>query len=129
MKGQISKTLRITLLVYTIFLAPGALLHIFGPQTVVAQDQAIERVLGGAMLAFAFGAALAYRDRSWDKVRIVLLMQIAWMFLYTITLAWGVLSKGLLVNAWGSTIIGAVFAILLLFLYIREARLHREKDE
>ena len=129
MNGQTSKALRITLLVYTIFLAPGALLHIFGPQTVLAQDQAIERVLGGAMLAFAFGAIFAYLEKAWDRTRIVVLIQIVWMFLYTITLAWGVLSKGLLVNAWGSTTIGAVFAILLLFLYIREARLHLGKDE
>ena len=125
MKGQTSKGLRIILLVYAIFLGLGGLFHMVSPQTVVAQDQAIERVLGGAMLAFALGAGLAYRERAWERVKIAVLMQVAWMILYTITLAWGVLTGGLLAAAWPSTIMGAVLAILLTFLYIREERLQR----
>ena len=125
MKGQTSKGLRITLLVYAISSVLSGLFHMVGPQTVVAQDQAIERVLGGAMLAFALGAGLAYRERAWERVKIAVLMQVAWMILYTITLAWGVLTGGLLAAAWSSTIMGAVLAILLTFLYIREERLQR----
>jgi len=125
MKGQTSKGLRITLLVYAISSVLSGLFHMVGPQTVVAQDQAIERVLGGAMLAFALGAGLAYLERAWDRVKIAVLMQVAWMILYTITLAWGILTGGLLADAWPSTIIGAVFAILLTSLYIREERLKR----
>jgi len=125
MKGHTSKGLRITILVYAISSVLSGLFHMISPQTVVAQDQAIERVLGGAMLAFALGAGLAYRERVWDRVKIAVLMQIAWMILYTITLAWGILTGGLLTDAWSSTIIGAVSAILLTFLYIREERLKR----
>jgi hypothetical protein len=101
------------------------LFHMVSPQTVVAQDQAIERVLGGAMLAFALGAGLAYRERAWERVKIAVFMQVAWMILYTITLAWGVLTGGLLAAAWPSTIMGAVLAILLTSLYIREERLQK----
>jgi hypothetical protein len=122
MKGHTSKGLRITILVYTISMVLSGLLHIVSPQTVVAQDQAIERVLGGAMLAFALGAGLAYRERVWDRVKIAVLMQVAWMILYTITLAWGILTGGLLANAWPSTIMGAVLSIFLTSLYIREER-------
>ena len=125
MKGYTSKGLRITILVYTISSVLSGLFHMLSPQTVIAQDQAIERVLGGAMLAFALGAGLAYLERAWDRVKIAVLMQVAWMILYTITLAWGVLTGGLLAEAWASTIIGAVFAICLIFLYIREERLQR----
>ena len=123
MKGQTSKGLRITLLVYAISSVLSGLFHMVGPQTVVAQDQAIERVLGGAMLAFALGAGLAYRERVWERVKIAVLMQVAWMILYTITLAWGVLTGGLLADSWPSTIMGAVLAILLASLYFREERL------
>jgi hypothetical protein len=125
MKGQTSKGLRITILVYAISSVLSGLFHMASPQTVLAQDQAIERVLGGAMLAFALGAGLAYRERAWERVKIVVLMQVAWMILYTITLAWGVLTGGLLAAAWSSTIMGVVLAILLTFLYIREERLQR----
>ena len=101
------------------------LFHMVSPQTVIAQDQAIERVLGGAMLAFALGAGLAYLERAWDRVKIAVLMQVAWMILYTITLAWGILTGGLLADAWPSTIMGAVLSILLTALYIREERVKR----
>ena len=125
MKDHTSKALRITILVYAIIMVLSGLFHMVSPQTVVAQAQAIERVLGGAMLAFALGAGLAYLERAWDRVKIAVLMQVAWMILYTITLAWGILTGGLLADAWPSTIIGAVLAILLTALYIREERLKR----
>jgi hypothetical protein len=95
------------------------------PQTAVAQGQAIERVLGGAILAFALGAGLAYLERVWDRVKIAVLMQVAWMILYTITLTWGILTGGLPTDSWPPTITGAVLAILLASLYIREERLKR----
>ncbi|MES0397805.1 MAG: hypothetical protein ABUK17_09695 [Syntrophobacteria bacterium] len=125
MKDHTSKALRITILVYTISMVLSGLFHMVSPQTVIAQDQAIERVLGGAMLAFALGAGLAYLERVWDRVKIAVLMQVAWMILYTITLAWGILTGGLLADAWPSTIMGAVLSILLTALYIREERLKR----
>jgi len=125
MNGHTSRAFRIIILVYAISLVLSGLFHVFSPQTVVAQDQAIERVLGGAMLAFALGAGLAYLERAWDKVKVAVLMQIAWMILYTITLAWGILTGGLLADAWPSTIMGAVLSILLTSLYIREERLER----
>ena len=125
MKGQTSKGLRIIILVYAISSVLSGLFHMVGPQTVIAQDQAIERVLGGAMLAFALGAGLAYLERAWDRVKIAVLMQVAWMILYTITLAWGILTGELLADAWPSTIIGAVLAILFVSLYIREEKLQR----
>ena len=117
MKDQTTKAFRITILAYTIFMMLSGLFHMVMPQTVAAYGQAIERVLGGAMLAFALGAGFAYLERVWDRVRIAVLMQVAWMILYTITLAWGILTGGLLADAWPSTIIGAVLAILLTSLY------------
>ncbi len=120
MKGQTSKALRITLLVYAIWWAVYGLLHVVAPVMMQAKDPAIERVLGAAFLAFAFGAGLAYREKAWDKAKIVVLVQIAWMILYTLTMAWGLLVGGITAAAWPPTIIGAVFAILLAVLYTRE---------
>ena len=125
MKDHTSKALRITILIYAIIMVLSGLFHMVSPQTVVAQAQAIERVLGGAMLALALGAGLAYKERAWDRVKIVVLMLVAWMILYTITLAWGILTGGLLADAWPTTFIGAASAILLTSLYIREKMLKR----
>jgi hypothetical protein len=126
MKSQISQGLRITLLIYSISSLLSGLFHMFSPQTVIAQDQAIERVLGGAMLAFALGAGLVYKERIWERVKIVVLMLIVWIILYTITLAWGILTGGLLKEAGISTLIGVILSILLTSLYIREKKLKKK---
>ena len=125
MNVQTSKGLRITILVYTIYSVLYGLIHVVSPETVGAKDPAIERILGAAVLAFAFGAGLAYLERAWDRVKIMVLVQAAWMILYTITMAWGLLVGGITADAWIPTIIGAVFAVLLTTLYIREERIKR----
>jgi membrane associated rhomboid family serine protease len=122
-KAQTSKGLRIVILVYTIYSVVYGLLHVVSPETVGARDPAIERVLGAAVLAFALGAGWAYLERAWDRVRIVVLMQAAWMILYTVTMAWGILAGGIDAMAWPAAIIGAIFAVLLTVLYIREERI------
>jgi hypothetical protein len=125
MEGQTTKGLRIALLVYTVYSVVYGLVHVVSPEMVMAKDPAIERVLGAAVLAFALGAGLAYIERAWERVKIVVLVQVTWMILYTITMAWGILVGGITAVAWAPTLIGAVFAILLATLYIREERIKR----
>jgi len=125
MTGQTSKALRITILVYAIWWAIYGLLHVVSPQLVGAKDPAIERVFGATVLALALGAGLAYMERAWERVRIVVLVEAVWMILYTITMAWGILVGGITPDAWVPTIIGAVFAALLVSLYVREERIKK----
>jgi len=125
MKGQTSKGLRISILVYAIWWAIYGLLHVVSPQLVGAKDPAVERVFGATVLALALGAGLAYMERAWDRVKIVVLVEAVWMILYTITMAWGILVGGITPDGWVPTIIGAVFAVLLVTLYIREERINR----
>jgi membrane associated rhomboid family serine protease len=120
MDGQTSRGLRILLLLYTLYSVFYGAIHVISPELVGAIDPAIERVLGAAVLAFAFGAGLAYRETTWDKVKIVVLVQAVWMILYTLTMVWGLLTGGIIAMAWGAAIIGAVFAVLLIIFYLRE---------
>ncbi len=125
MKGQISAGLKIVIAIYAVLWAIYGLIHVISPELVQAKDPAIERILGAAIVIFALGAGLAYLTKSWEGVRIVILLQIGWMLLYTITMAWGILTGGITADAWPPTIIGAVFAILLSALYAREAGAQR----
>lgn len=127
MNGLTSKGMRVLLLVYSIFFGVYGLLHIVSPELVGAKDPAIERVLGAAALAFAIGALLAYLERSWEKIRIVVLTQAVWMGLYTLTMVWGLVTGEIIAMAWGPALIGAVFAVLLIVLYIRENRLQSQQ--
>jgi peptidoglycan/LPS O-acetylase OafA/YrhL len=125
MKSHTTKGLRIVLLVYAIFWAVYGLLHVISPELMQARDPAIERILGAAVFTFAIGAGLAYWEKDWARVKNLVLVQVIWMFLYTITMAWGILVGGIDAVAWGPTIIGAVFAVLLLILYIREENIKK----
>jgi hypothetical protein len=122
MNNQISRGLRITLLIYAIYSIVYGLLHIISPETVGAKDPAIERVLGAAVLVFALGAGFAYLEREWNKVKISVFMQAAWMILYTITMVWGLVTKEIISMAWPPAVIGAVFAVLFTIFYISEEK-------
>jgi hypothetical protein len=126
MNGLTSKGMRVLLLVYGIFFGVYGLLHIVSPELVGAKDPAIERVLGAAALAFAIGALLAYLERTWEKVRMLVLTLAVWMGLYTLTMVWGLVTGEIIAMAWGPALIGAVFAVLLIGLYIRENRLQSQ---
>jgi len=127
MNGLTSKGMRVLLLVYSIFFGVYGLLHIVSPELVGAKDPAIERVLGAAALAFAIGALLAYLERTWEKVRILVLTLAIWMGLYTLTMVWGLVTGEIIAMAWGPALIGAVFAVLLIVLYIREKRIQSQQ--
>ena len=120
MNNQTSKGLRIALLVYTLYSIIYGLVHVISPELVGAIDPAIERVLGAAVLAFAFGAGFAYLEKAWFRVKIVVLVQVVWMILYTLTMVWGILAGGITSQAWPAAIVGAIFAVILTGLYIRE---------
>ncbi len=127
MNGLTSKGMRVLLLVYSIFFGVYGLLHIVSPELVGAKDPAIERVLGAAALAFAIGALLAYLERTWEKVRLLVLTLAVWMGLYTLTMVWGLVTGEIIAMAWGPALIGAVFAVLLIVLYIREKRIQSQQ--
>jgi O-antigen/teichoic acid export membrane protein len=125
MKGQTSKGLRIAILVYTLYMVLYGFVHVIFPVMVGPKDPATNRIFGAAVLAFALGAWLAYREKAWDKVKIVVLVQVVFMILYTITVVWGFLDGGMGAEAWPLTTIGAVFAVWLGILYKREERIQR----
>ncbi len=124
MKGQTTRVLRITLLVYAIYYVLYGLYHVLFPEMLGPKFPALERIIGAAMLAFAFCAELAYREKVWERGKPLILVIVFWMFLYITTMAWGILNGEIPAEAWIFVIIGAVFTALLAFLYFREKRMH-----
>jgi hypothetical protein len=54
-------------------------------------DPPTYRLLGAAILGYATSSILAYRETAWDKVIIVVRMEIIWAGLATLVLLWGVI--------------------------------------
>jgi len=121
MKQNVSSGLKITLLVYAILLALYGLPHLFFPQ-VMGTDSAANRVVGVAALAFAFGAAWAWFDCVWDRIRIVIGMQIVWTVLYALALLWDIVITGSDPAILPPVVIMGIFAVLFIFFYFREGR-------
>lgn len=121
MQEKLSSGLRITLLVYAILLALYGLPHLILPQ-VMGTDSAANRLVGAASLAFAFGAVWAWFDHAWDRVRIVLAMQIAWTVLFALALLWDIGIGGSPVELLPAAVLMAVFAVFFIAFYLREGR-------
>lgn len=69
------------------------------------------RVIGAALIGFAVSSWLAYREEAWDRVRIVVLMQIVWSALGALVILWGILFEGLPPLEWVNLVILAAFAV------------------
>jgi hypothetical protein len=120
MKGQTSKGLRIILLVFAIYMLAYGLIHVISPELVGAIDPPIERMFGATVVAIALGAGLAYWEKTWSKVRLLVLTLIIWVVLYTLGMTWGILGGGITTVAWPPTIIAAILSVLFIVFYLRE---------
>jgi hypothetical protein len=121
MKQNISTGLRLTLLVYAILLALYGLPHLFLPE-VMGTDSAANRLVGAAALAFAFGAGWAWFDFTWDRVRIVIAMQIAWTVLFALALLWDIVIAGSDPALLPAVVLMGIFAVLFILFYFRQGR-------
>ena len=55
-------------------------------------DDPAFRLLGAALLGLTAGSVLALRDRSWEKVRILVEMEVIWLFLGLLAIVYGLLT-------------------------------------
>jgi hypothetical protein len=77
------------------------------------------RMVGAAVLAFSASSWLAYREHLWDKVRIVVQMEILWCILFVLVSLYGLFSGQLPVMDWVNIIIIGAFGIFFTVFYFR----------
>lgn len=125
MEKQMSFGLKTTFLVHaivgTIFglvflLIPVVWGNLFG---IPVPDPVLQRMMGAAILAFAASSWLAYRETAWEKVKIVVQMEIVWTILGTLLTLWGLVFAGLPVAEWMNVVILGGFAAAFSFFYSR----------
>ncbi len=125
MEKQISKGLKYT------FLAHGILGLIFGlgdllfPNLLeslyasLVLDPGLYRVLGAAILAFTASSWLAYMETAWERVKIVVQMEMVWTILATLVILWLVFVGGRPMGELGNAIVLGGFAAAFSFFYFR----------
>jgi hypothetical protein len=125
MEKEISRGLRITFLIHLILAGIFGLIYLLIPGLWgkltgwSIQEPAVYRLIGAAMLGFATSSWFSYRETAWEKVKIVVQMEIVWPILGTLVLLWGMIFAGLPAIGWMYTVIFAGFAIAFTVFYFR----------
>jgi hypothetical protein len=124
MEKQISSGLKTTFLVHFIVALIFGLVNLLIPEVwgnlgFPVKEPAAYRLLGAAILGFGASSWLAYRETAWDKVKIVVQMEIVWTILGTLVWLWGLLFAGLPASGWVNAVILGGFAAAFSFFYSR----------
>ena len=126
MDKQMASGLKTLFLVHFIVAAVFGLTYLLIPEmfgSLVAwpiKEPALYRLLGAAILSFAASSWLAYKETSWDTVRIVIQMEIVWTVLGTLVTLWALLFAGLPVFGWVNAVILAGFGVAFVYFYSRK---------
>jgi hypothetical protein len=125
MEKQVSTGLKTTFLIHFIVALIFGLIYLLIPEmwgnliSWPVTDPPIYRLLGAAILGFGTSSWLAYKETAWEKVRIVVQMEIAWTILGALVVLWGLIFAGLPAFGWVNAVILAGFAAAFSILYPR----------
>ena len=125
MERQIPKGLKITFLVHFIMAVIFGAGFLLIPEMVTgmlgarAMEPSTFRLVGAAMLAFGTSSWLAYRQTLWDRVKIVVQVEIVWTLLGVLDMLWGLTFEGLPAADWTNVLILGAFAIAFTYFYSR----------
>ena len=124
MTGEISKLAKYVSLLYFIITVILGVWFFLSPESWNAltgwpEEIASGRIVGAAFVAFAIGALLAYRAKSWEEIRILVMVLIIWTLLAVVGMLWNIATMTLPVAAWLMVGLAAVFLILFLYVYFK----------
>ena len=129
MEKQISSGLKTTFLVHFIVGLAFGLIYLLIPEawgnliSWPILEPTVYRLVGAAMLGFATSSWLAYRETAWEKVKIVVQMEIVWTTLGALVMLWGLIFAGLPAFGWVNTVILAGFAAAFSAFYFRQEKI------
>ena len=96
---------------------PGMFMSWFG---MPVQDDFPYRIIGAAVLAFSASSWYCYQAAEWERVKIVVLAEIAWTVLNVVVGLYGMFFAGLPSTELVNVIIMAVFAAAFAYFYTRK---------
>ena len=128
MQKVVSPGLKILFLVHAIGGTIFGLVYLIIPQAVETllrvpvKDPELYRVLGAALLGIAASSWYAWRETAWERVKIVVQMEIVWTILGTLTMLWGLLFAGLPAVEWTQAVILGGFAVAFCVYFYQHVR-------
>jgi len=125
MEKRISPGLHITFLVHAVLATLFGLAYLLMPNVwgnligVPMQEPQWYRAIGAAILGFATSSWLSYTETAWEKVKIVVQMEIVWTILGTLVTLWGLIFAGFPTSDWLNILILGGFAVAFSIFYFR----------
>ena len=128
MEKEMSYGLRILFLVHMVVAGIFGIIFLLIPETYasisgfpvkIPEVVSLERFVGATLLAFGTSSWLAYKQTMWNRVKIVVQLDIVFSILAALALVWGLLSGGFPTVDWMEAAIFVVFAIAFITFYSR----------
>ena len=125
MEKEISPGLKITFLIHFIGGGLFGLTLLFFPRIlgIMSGQPVLEpiafRLFGTSVLALSFSSWLAYKEKLWEKVKILVQMEIVWSVLFVITAVYGVVMGQLPVMEIMDIFIIGAFGVAFAIFYSR----------
>jgi len=126
MEKQIPSGLKTTFLVHFIVALIVGLIYLLIPDVQgnlvgwPIKEPTVYRLIGAAILGFGTSSWLAYKETAWEKVKIVVQMEIVWTILGTLVNLWGQIFAGLPAVGWVNVVILGGFAVAFSVFYFRK---------
>ena len=123
---KISSGLKTLFLVHFVVGLVVGLLYLFIPGMFMSwfsmpvQDKFPNRIIGAAVLAFSASSWYCYQAAEWERVKIVVLAEIAWTVLNVVVGLYGMFFAGLPSTELVNVIIMAGFAAAFTYFYTRK---------
>jgi hypothetical protein len=125
MEKQIPYGLKITFLVHVVMAGVFGLVFLLVPEMFGGMmgapilEPSTFRLVGAALIAFAASSWFAYRETVWERVKIVVQMEIVWTILGVLATLYGLVYEGLPTGDWMNVVILGAFAVAFIFFYSR----------
>lgn len=125
MEKKISSGLKTTFLVHIIIGAIFGIIMLFYPQLwnlfgMTVKEPEMYRLTGAAILGYTASSWWAYRENAWERVKIVVQMEIVWTTLATLVILEGLFIASLPPIEWMNAVIMAGFAVAFYYFYTKQ---------
>lgn len=77
------------------------------------------RLSGAMFLGLGAGSFLAFRETEWERVKIVVLLEIVWLFLGCVVNIYGIIAITQVFIIWFNTVLQIAMLAAFLFMYLK----------
>ena len=117
LEQRVPRGLKVAFLLNFVIAGVVGLQHLLAPRWwtdlagTAVEDTGLWRLIGAAVLGYAVGSLLAWRQEAWQRVRVVVAMQSVWSLLGAAVIVWAIVYENLPPLEWLNVAILGAFGL------------------